>query len=143
MLGALRHEGFIPHDDDADVECLESDVPRIRDAFAAGGLPGQLVESGAWGPHRMARLILWDTIFLDVFLRRDLTRAKSFPSEEEIFPTRRYEFHGLQLKGPHLAEAAVEIQMALNCEFHAVSTILGRSFVHICPGFFFTNVLVC
>merc|ERR1719506_1042131 len=38
LIGALRHGGFIPHDDDADIECFKADADRIRDAFTKSPL---------------------------------------------------------------------------------------------------------
>jgi len=105
LIGAMRHGGFVPHDDDLDIECFESDVPRIKDAFAASSLPVcfevcSRQRSGAFG-----KLVFFDikTIqtTIDVFLREEsLEKLPEFPSAAEVFPLRRYDFNGVLVSGP-------------------------------------------
>jgi hypothetical protein len=46
LLGALRHGGPIPHDDDVDVAVAEADMDRMREVLTAAGVSA--VETSGW-----------------------------------------------------------------------------------------------
>ena len=51
LIGAMRHGGFIPWDDDVDVEMLATDFPRFQEAVERVGDPRYVVQTTANDPE--------------------------------------------------------------------------------------------
>ena len=116
LLGAVRHRGFIPHDDDLDVEMLESDVPRAVKAL--GSVGSSYRPAGIWsaGNVPVCRFYFWggdgtNARSIDVFLRQaPLHALDEFPSHAEIFPLQRLPFHNITVAAPREPEPVLTRQ---------------------------------
>ncbi|CAK0795189.1 unnamed protein product, partial [Prorocentrum cordatum] len=132
LLGALRHGGFVPHDDDVDLECAESDAPKAQ--AAVEGHPRLTFRYGGhWQTTRVAHVGLRGTdVELDVFLREaPMLASRDFPSAEEVFPLRELDFHGAPVPGP--AEPLALLGRLYGPDWEGTARVWSHAFNH-CHG---------
>lgn len=102
LVGAMRHKGIVPHDDDVDIELFSEDLPKAISAMAALGW-SYCDKNDTWEDVPMGRFDLGFTS-MDVFVRdKDDLQSQYYPSLVEIFPLQRAEFNGIHVNVPHLA----------------------------------------
>lgn len=103
LIGAIRHGGFIPHDDDVDLECFEEDIPRLVDTLKEHFPYIAWTKGGTWRGLQVHQMKFWDQadLGIDVFPRpRELPVEQYYPSMSEVFPLKLYTFHELRVHGP-------------------------------------------
>lgn len=116
LLGAVRHNGFIPHDEDIDVGIEQKDVEKLQLAFA------DLGEMWDYAPFhsgfkifykskpKIKKSVQWAFTYLDIMIfdwdKKDgLLRYKSGMwrafkhKRENLYPLRTYNFEGRKVKG--------------------------------------------